>query len=88
MSIVIRWLIIFSLIAIWFAVGIKICSSNSNVKKMKLVNIREYKRVEQERTQQFETFIHSNGYKRIMSLEPIPYSPEPHDSDCGGEDGY
>lgn len=32
--------------------------------------------------------IHSNGYKRIMSLEPIPYSPEPHDSDCGGEDGY
>lgn len=54
---------------------------------MKLVNTREYKRVEQERTQQFETFIHSNGYKRIMSLEPIPYSPEPHDSDCGGEDG-
>ena len=88
MSIVIRWLIIFSLIAIWFAVGIKICSSNSNVKKMKLVNTREYKRVEQERTQQFETFIHSNGYKRIMSLEPIPYSPEPHDYDCGGEDGY
>lgn len=80
MSIVIHLLIIFLLIAIWFAVGIKICSSNSNVKKMK--------RVERERTQQFETFIHSKGYKRIMSLEPIPYSPEPHDSDCGGEDGY
>ncbi|MBP3502923.1 MAG: hypothetical protein J6K42_05580 [Clostridia bacterium] len=48
----------------------------------------KYKRVEHERTQQFETFIHSNGYKRIMSLEPIPYSLEPYDSDCGGEDGY
>ena len=46
MYIVIRWLIIFLLIAIWFVVGIKICSSNSSVKKTKLVNTRERKRIE------------------------------------------
>ena len=46
MYIVIRWLIIFLLIAIWFAVGIKICSSNSSVKKTKLVNTGERKRIE------------------------------------------
>lgn len=46
MYIVIRWLIIFLLIAIWFAVGIKICSSNSSVKKTKLVNTRERKKIE------------------------------------------
>ena len=46
MYIVIRWLIIFLLIAIRFAVGIKICSSNSSVKKTKLVNTRERKRIE------------------------------------------
>ena len=46
MYIVIRWLIIFLLIAIWFEVGIKICSSNSSVKKTKLVNTRERKRIE------------------------------------------
>ena len=81
---IVSWLIIFSLIAIWFAVGIKICSSNSNVKKNET---GKYKRVEQAKTQQFRTFIHSKGYKRIMSLEPISYSPEEQDSDCGGEDG-
>ena len=46
MYIVIRWLIIFLRIAIWFAVGIKICSSNSSVKKTKLLNTRERKRIE------------------------------------------
>lgn len=82
---IVSWLVIFSLIAIWFAVGIKICNSNSNVKKD---GTNKYKRVEQTRTQQFGTFIHSEGYKRIMNLEPIPYSPEEQDFDCGGEDGY
>ena len=86
MYIVIRWLIIFSIIAIWFAVGIRICKSNSNTKKMKLANARELERCELERTQQFETFIHSEGYKKIMNLEPIEYFHEPHDSDCGGEE--
>lgn len=86
MYIVIRWLIIFSLIAIWFAVGIKICSSNSNVKKTKLVNTRECKRIEHERTQQYITFIHSDAWRKIESLEPIPYSPEPNNFDYGRED--
>lgn len=84
---IVSWLIIFSIIAIWFAAGVKICISNSNTKKMKLANARELKRYERKRNQQFETFINSNGYKKIMSLEPIPYSGETHDSDCGGEDG-
>ena len=88
MSIVIRWFIIFSLIAIWFAVGLKICSSNSNVKKMKPINTREFKRIEQERTWQYITFIHSDAWRKIESLEPIPYFPEPHDFECGEDDGY
>lgn len=88
MYIAICWLIIFSLITIWFVVGIKICSSNSNVKKKKIANTIKCKRIEQERTRQYIAFIHSNAWRKIENLEPIPYSPEPNDSDCGGENCY
>ena len=70
------WLIIFSLIAVWFVIGYKICKSDP---------IKEY---DKKRTKEYKKFIKSAAWKKIESLTPIPYTPESGDSDTGGEDGY
>ena len=73
-----KWLIIFSIISIWFTVGIKILrEEDSNTKLMKHVTAKECRRMEQKRTKSFEEFIKSEAYKKIMSLEPIQYDPDP-----------
>ena len=75
-----KWLIIFSIIAIWFAVGVKLCreeKGESNTNPMKPVTAKAQRKIERKRTQSFEEFIHSDAYKTIMSLEPIPYDPDP-----------
>lgn len=81
MAEVFTWLTIFSIIAIWYAIGIKICrdekEGDSNTKPMKPVTTKEQRRIERKRTQSFEEFIKSEAYKKIMSLEPIPYDPDP-----------
>ena len=40
-----------------------------------------YQQIEQERTQQYITFIQSNVWRKIESLEPISYFPEPNDQE-------
>ena len=44
---------------------------------MKHVTAKECRRMEQKRTKSFEEFIKSEAYKKIMSLEPIQYDPDP-----------
>ncbi len=75
-----KWIIIFLIITIWFVVGIKICreeEGNSNTKSMKPVTLKEQIRIHRKRTQSFEEFIKTDAYKKIMSLEPIQYDPDP-----------
>jgi len=77
MAEVFTWLIIFSIIAIWFVIGIKICRDDSITKQAKPISAKEFKKIEHKKTRSFEEFINSEAYKKIMSLEPISYDPDP-----------
>ena len=59
MTSVIVWIIIFLLIAVWFIIGYKICTADSNKK----------------RTEEYKKFLKSTKWKKIENIEPIQYSP-------------
>ena len=67
----VAWIVIFSLITIWFIVGLKICCPK---KKEERITYREWKKVEKIRNNDYKEFLKSEKCKIIEKVASIPYS--------------